>query len=230
MPILKEKDKRFLQSKFERELGGEARIIVFTKKDRCEYCEPLKELVNEVSGLSEKIKAEFYDVDEDREKAERWEIDKAPAVILFGEREYRVRFFGIPSGYEFTAFIEDIVDVSKGTTRLGPKTREEIKKVDKPLHIQVFVTPTCPYCPRAVRLAHQFAIENEKITGDMIEALEFPELANRYQVMAVPKNVVNDKVAFEGALPEPHFLRYVLMALEEEVKKERAEGPVSRFR
>jgi alkyl hydroperoxide reductase subunit AhpF len=77
----------------------------------------------------------------------------------------------------------------------------------------VLQTPTCPYCPRAVRTAHQFAMENDKIKSAMIEAMEFYDLANQYSVMAVPKIVINDDVSFEGALPEENFLEYVLSAV-----------------
>ena len=88
--------------------------------------------------------------------------------------------------------------------------------MDKPVHIQVFITPTCPYCSRAVQLAHKLALENDFIVADMIEAIEFPHLSNRYQVQAVPKADINEKVQFEGALPEPAFVDYVLAATEAE--------------
>lgn len=87
-----------------------------------------------------------------------------------------------------------------------------MKSVTKPLHIQVFVTPTCPYCSIAVRTAHQLAIENLNITADMVESIEFPHLANRYSVMAVPKTVINDKIEFVGAPSEEEFVDYVLRA------------------
>lgn len=213
MPILKEKDKEFLRRKFERELKGEVRVILFTSEDGCEFCGPAREIVEEVAGLSEKISAEFYDLERDGDKSESWGVDKAPAILIFGEREYGLRFFGLPSGYEFTAFIEDLVDASRGSTRLTPATKQAIKSIDKPVHIKVFVTPSCPYCPRVVRLAHQFAIENPNIRGDMIEAMEFQELASKYRVMAVPKTVINEVVTFEGAVPEPIFTQYVMKAL-----------------
>ncbi|MEM4705376.1 MAG: thioredoxin family protein, partial [Candidatus Nitrosocaldus sp.] len=73
----------------------------------------------------------------------------------------------------------------------------------------------CPDCPKMVRLAHQFAMESDYITAHMIESIEFPQLANRYNVMAVPKVVINDRIEFEGAVPEPYFAQYVLAALED---------------
>jgi predicted DsbA family dithiol-disulfide isomerase len=63
-------------------------------------------------------------------------------------------------------------------------------------------------------LAHKLAIENEHITADVIEVSEFIDLAQRYRVQGVPKTVINDRVEFAGALPEPRFVQQVLQALD----------------
>jgi len=63
-----------------------------------------------------------------------------------------------------------------------------------------------------VRLAHHLAVASDLIRGDCIEATEFPDLAQQYMVMAVPKTVVNERVSFEGALPETQFVDNVLRA------------------
>ncbi|GBC69051.1 NADH dehydrogenase [archaeon HR01] len=215
MPVLSERDREAVRSKFSRELSGTVKMIVFTQEFECEYCALNRELAEELERLADgRIELHLYDFQKDSDKAAKWNVDKIPATILHGRREYGIRFFGIPSGYEFAALLEDIVDVSKGFSRLSAQTKERLKTISKPVHIKVFVTPTCPYCPRAVRTAHQMALENEAVTADMIEAIEFPHLAQRYEVMAVPKVVINDTVSFEGALPEGHFLEHVLLALE----------------
>lgn len=78
------------------------------------------------------------------------------------------------------------------------------------------MTPTCPYCPSAARLAHKLATENEHITADVIEISEFVELAQLYRVQGVPKTIINDRVKFAGALSEPRFVQQVLQAIEKE--------------
>jgi len=80
----------------------------------------------------------------------------------------------------------------------------------KPVHLKVYVTLTCPYCPTAVHLAHQLAMASPLITAEMIELAEFPHLANRDQVMGVPKTVVEGLGMFEGALPEPLYVDKVI--------------------
>ncbi len=211
--ILKPRDRELVERKLAEGVRGKVRIVNFTQQFECEYCDMTRRLLEEISELNDRIKLELYDFQDDAALAEKWRVDKIPATLIFGEREYMLRFFGVPSGYEFGTLIEDIIDVSKGSSRLSPQAKELAKTIDRPLHIQVFVTPTCPYCPRAVRAAHQMAIENPYVTADMVEVIEFPHLARRYDVMAVPKTVVNDKISFEGALPETHYIHHVLEAL-----------------
>ncbi len=217
MAWLSEEDKNEIKKMFER-LENKVKVINFTQKHECQYCRETREILEELSQLSDKIELEVYEFLENEDLAKKYNVDKIPAIVLLrkenGEyRDYGVRFFGIPSGYEFASLLEGIIDVSRGKTDLHDDVVEIIKKVDKPVNIMVFVTPTCPYCPLAVRTAHKFAIENENITASMIEATEFPELSNRYSVFAVPKVVINDKVSFEGAIPEEAFAKKVIEAI-----------------
>jgi glutaredoxin-like protein len=124
-------------------------------------------------------------------------------------------FMGLPYGYEFKPLIEDIINVSKGETNLSEETKEKLRKVNRPIHIQVFVSLTCPYCPIATSLAHKFAFENDYIKSDMVEISEFPHLAQKYSVMGVPKIVINETIEFLGVLPEDHFVEHVLLAMKQ---------------
>ncbi|GBC75282.1 NADH dehydrogenase [archaeon HR06] len=207
MPLIPIKEQIHIKDLFFKKLKEEVKIINFTQEFECGYCRETRELLQELSQLSEKLKLEIYDFVKDSDMVKKFDIDKIPAIVL--SEDYKIRFFGLPAGYEFGVLLEDIVDISQKTTRLSSLTKQRLKEINKPLHIQVFVTPTCPYCPRAARLAHQFAIENKLIKADVVEVTEFPYLANKYNVMAVPKIVINDQISFEGALPESHFLEHL---------------------
>lgn len=189
-------------------------LAVFTTdadEHACEICGDTRQLAEELAWLADgKITTRVYDLERDAERASAYGIDKAPAVaVLRGgetETDYGIRFYGIPSGYEFSTLVEDIKMVSAGASELSPATRETLSRLTAPLHIQVFVTPTCPYCPRAVLLAHKLALASELVKADMIDASEFPDLSDRYGVHAVPRTVVNDIVHVEGAVPEEVFV------------------------
>jgi len=226
MGLISDADKKVIKEEFFSKLTEPVKLMVFTGKEHCQYCDQLKQLVQELAELSDKLSYEFIDFDseEGRKKAEEYRIDRAPAdSITRNGKDMGVRFFGLPAGHEFGAFLEDIVDVSNAQTDLMPESKEVLAKIDRDVRILVFVTPTCPYCPLAVRMAHKFAIENTnagkgKILGDMVEAIEYPEWADQYSVMAVPKIVIQvdgeDNVQFEGAYPEKMFMEKLLAALE----------------
>ncbi|MEM0121177.1 MAG: thioredoxin family protein, partial [Thermoprotei archaeon] len=163
MPILRENDKRFIRELFEKDLENDVRILVFTSRDNCEYCEPTTEILRELASLSPKIKLEEHDYNAEKQLAESMGVDKVPATVILASNGAKLYYFGIPSGYEFRSLLDDIIDVSKSITRLPEEVRAQIKGISDPVHIKVFVTPTCPYCPRAVRTAHQFALENPHI-------------------------------------------------------------------
>lgn len=180
---------------------------VFTQRFECQYCKETRELVQEVGELNDRLSVEVYDFEKDKALADSLGIDKVPAVAIIGAKDYGIRMFGIPSGYEFGSLIEAIRLVSLGDSGLSPETRKQIARLQKPIKIQVFITPTCPYCPRAVLLAYQMAVESDLIQSHMVEVIEFPHLGNKYQVMGVPRTVIDETIHIEGAVPEPMLMR-----------------------
>jgi glutaredoxin-like protein len=224
MEMLNKEVRDATRKKFDSTLMNPVTLVFFTqepsrlvlpdqiKGQECLFCKETRQLLEEVASLSEKIAITIYDFTADKDKAAEYGVDKLPALIIRGEQDFGVRFFGIPSGYEYMSLIESIIDVSKGQTGLSQETRQALREIDKDIRIQVFVTPTCPYCTRAVRLAHQFALESPRIRGEMVETSEFPHLAQKYQVYGVPKTVINESVSIEGAVPEAVFLEHVLRA------------------
>ncbi|MEM2905835.1 MAG: thioredoxin family protein [Candidatus Bathyarchaeia archaeon] len=213
MGLLSDEDTRRLGELFKQRLVNDVRLLTFTQETECQFCKETRSIVEEVASTSDRVKAEVYDFVKDEMKARELGVDKIPAIAVLGKRDYGVRFYGVPSGYEFMPLIEAIIDVSAGTTKLSSATKERLKTVNRPVHIQVFTTPNCPYCPRAVRLAHQFAVENENIRADMVESIEFPQLVYKYRVMGVPKVVINETAEFTGAYPEELFVTHLLQAL-----------------
>ncbi|MFQ6123918.1 MAG: thioredoxin family protein [Candidatus Heimdallarchaeota archaeon] len=199
-------------------MENEVELIVFTTQNHCLFCNELSELIATVADLSSKIKVTHYVRETDTAEAKKYRIDKHPAIVVRGKNDFNVRFFGLPGGLEYGSFIETIVDVSTGNPELQEATIEKISQITEPVHMQVFVTPMCPYCPQQVRLVHKLAIINPNITGDMVEAMEFQELAAEYDVLGVPKTVINEELHLEGAIPEPMFVNKILEFLEKKDK------------
>jgi len=213
MPLLSEKDRAILEEHLGKSLVAPVKLIYFTQTMACQFCRETQGILEELAALSDEVTVEVYDFVSDKEVAERYGIDKIPATVVMGEVDYGIRFYGIPSGYEFTTLVEDVVKVSRGRADLSDRTLELLADIQDPVHIQVFVTPTCPYCPSAVGLAHSLATASQKIRADMVESIEFPHLANKYRVYGVPHTIINEDTHLEGAAPEPLLVAKVMEAL-----------------
>lgn len=190
-------------------------LHMFTQEYECGYCKETRQIAEEVAELSGHVTLQVHDFVEEAELAQSLGVDKIPALAIMGEndRDYGIRFYGIPSGYEFTSLLESILMIGTLTNELDQNTLAFLETLETPLHLQVFVTPTCPYCPGAVVLAHQLAFASDKVTADMIEVTEFPHLGQRYQVMGVPRTVINDNTYIEGAAPEGMLLEKLKVAV-----------------
>ena len=185
----------------------------------CETCGETRDPVEELASISEgKVRLDVHDLEAHPFEATLYRIDKAPAIVVLGDetgrRDFGIRFYGSPAGYEFATLIEDIRMASRGTTDLSPATVEILSHLTIPLHLQVLVTPTCPFCPRAALLAHKMAIVSDLVTADAVDATEFPELADRYRVHGVPRTIVNGTVHIEGAVPEAMLMAELIPLLE----------------
>lgn len=212
MGLIPEEHKQHLKEEFEAKLKDEVRLVMFTQEIECADCKETRELVQEIAELSNKIKAEIHNFVKDDEKAKEYKIDKVPAVAMTGKKDYGIRYYGVPLGYEFKAFIDNIINISNGATNLTEETKRKLKSISKPVHIQVFVTLTCPYCPTAASLAHKFALENDLVRADVVDVSEFPHLGQKYSVMGVPKTVINEQIEIVGAVPEAQFIAHVIHA------------------
>lgn len=141
MPLLDEKTQEQVRQQLEG-LEEPVRLVVFTQELECEYCRENTALVRELAGLSEQIEAEVHDFVLDQEVAEQYDVDKIPAIVVEGAKDYGVRFYGVPFGYEFVSLLEAIQSVSAGDSGLTPESRQMLAELKTPVHLQVFVTLT----------------------------------------------------------------------------------------
>ncbi len=203
------------------EMKEPVQILYFGSQENCDYCAETRQLLEEVTAINDKLELSVYDIDEDQDIATKFNVSNAPGIVIAAKNgstvtNLGIQYSGIPSGHEFNTLINDILMVSRRNSGLNEATREFLKNLDKPLHLQVFVTPSCPYCPRAVLLAHQMAMENpQMIRAEGVEATEFPELANRFNVRGVPQTVINSGAgSIVGAVPEQNLMAEIMRALQ----------------
>ena len=215
--MLLEENTRNEVKKFFQNLVSPVKLVAITHVSEvivpgheCVTCKDNQVLIEEVASLSDMITVETYDFLRDKERIKQYSVDKIPVTIVEGEKDFGIRLYGIPAGHEFATLLNAIKIVSTSDSELTEKTKEKLKSLSKPVHIQVFVTLSCPYCAPAAAVAHRMALESKHIRADMINAQEFPDFAQKYSVYAVPKIVINESNQFEGALPEDSFLNKIM--------------------
>ena len=196
----------------------DVRLVFFTQALDCETCPQTRQILDELPQLSEKIRVDEVNFVLETDKAAQYGIDRVPAIVVLGEdesgaeRDSKIRFLGMPAGYEFISLIKAIKLVGGGLSELSEGSRARLALVDKPITLRVFTTPTCPHCPRAVNLAHEMAWASSQITSYAVEVTEYPDLARKYNVNGVPKTVVDDRIEILGAIPEDDFIEQSLAA------------------
>jgi glutaredoxin-like protein len=209
MSLINEQDAAAIREQLAAGLTRPVQLALFVSTQSCEYCALTRELAEALCALHDDLTLAVYDLQADAERAALLRVDKAPALVVLGgpaHIDYGVRFYGIPSGYEFASLLEAIRMVGSDSVELQPATRAFLAELSAPVHLQVFVTPSCPYCPRAVALAHRLAYASPYVTADAVEVTEFPELGERYHVMGVPRTMIGELVSVEGAAPEGMLL------------------------
>ena len=208
--LLDESVKQMVKQRFS-DLKESVKIIVFSTQDHCLFCNEMLKLVESVADLSEKIKVERCDCEEKSPKAKQYGIERYPALAIVGDKDYGIRFFGVPAGKEFTTFIESIMLVSSREAVLSPQVKDMLAKINKPVNLKVFVTLGCTYCPPMVIRAQKLALSSDYITAEMIEASQFSELSSDYDIFGVPNTIINNgKGSVEGLVTEEKIIQAIL--------------------
>jgi glutaredoxin-like protein len=225
------KDQELIRAKFAAELIGPVKIDVFTERELgitvpgktpCQYCKPTQEMMQEVSGLHPMISLRVHFMEDKPSEAETYGIERVPAIVLRGvdgiprepgasARPY-VKFYGIPAGTEFPSFLETISDVSRQEVLLSQESLGKLMEIKNEVGVKVFTTPTCPYCPAVARIVCQIGMVNPMVRPEVIEVAEFPELAERYNVKAVPLTVIGERKSIPGMVPEETLVEEIAKA------------------
>lgn len=151
MSIIPQDDQDYLRELFAERMHEQVTLRFFTRpasrlfvpgREECATCEDTRQLLDEVVALSDKLALEVHDIDAERDVAARHNVDRVPTILLEGSNKGVVRYIGAPAGYEFGGLIENVIDISSGTTTLQPESQQVLETLPGPVHIKVFVTPT----------------------------------------------------------------------------------------
>lgn len=212
MGFINQKIKDDLSAEFKK-LQRSVTLKFFSQDMECRFCKDTRELLEELQGVSGMVKVEVHDFIKDVALAKELGISRIPAIAVIGAKDHGIRFYGIPSGYEFASLVEAIRLEANAEVKLSAESKAFLDTLAADVHLQVFVTPTCPYCPPAVMLAQQMAFYSSRVRSDMIEATEYPQLAQKYNVYGVPRTVINETESIEGGSGEKQLIEKIKAAL-----------------
>ena len=150
MPIIPDRDRDDIKRSFRKDLKSDVTIRLFTHGSslltipgqECQYCPQTQQLMEELTALSPKLHLKLYNFYAQTEESTKYGVERIPAIVMGNDGDGRVKFYGIPMGYELATIIEDIKTLSRGVSPLTMDSRKKLRKVNQPVHIQVFVTPS----------------------------------------------------------------------------------------
>jgi glutaredoxin-like protein len=154
MGLLKDSDREQLRTQLE-QLQNPVKLVFFTQALDCDYCPLTQQLLEELISLSDKLKLQIYNFNIDKDRVFEYKIARVPAIALVRvetrmkdgveetvDRDYGIRFYGVPAGFEFASLLGDIMDVSSGDSGLNEQSKTALAQLKEPVHLQIFTTPT----------------------------------------------------------------------------------------
>lgn len=216
------REQELLRDRFATELTAPLRIDFFTQKqtgihipgrEECLTCNDAQALMEELAAISGgRISLTVYDLYADHAAAVRNRVDKVPCAAIRGYKNRRIRHYGLPitrSLIGLAELIDGLMHMASGGTHLSRETSRQLHRLDKEVHVEVLVGKQDPYSPGMVHLGYQFAAESERLRVDIVELEEFPRLAQRYQIQALPTVVLNERLFCVGLLEEERFVEQI---------------------
>jgi len=191
-------------------VNSAVRLVFFEQSIGCDACTPTRQLLEQLAELSPYVTVEAFNLVLEKDRAAQYAIDRVPAIVVCSPGRDRIRFYGAPFGHELMSLLEAIRLTASGESGLSEDSRARMAAMKKPVHLQVFFTPSCSFCPQMVNLANRLAIERSQITATAIDATQYPDLVRRYSVNGVPKTIINDTLEIIGAAGEAEVVKTVL--------------------
>jgi alkyl hydroperoxide reductase subunit AhpF len=152
MTALSDGQKEQVRKLFLENLDKPVTIILFTQREAslpvpggthvCETCAQTEEILRNISELNSKLDLRIYDLVSEQVMARQYGIEEIPGIVLLGEKDYGIRYHGVPSGYEFAAVLQAIISVSRRRGELSDRTKRALARISHPVHAKIFVTPT----------------------------------------------------------------------------------------
>ncbi len=221
--IIPDDVKKVIKDTFLKELKDDVLVEVYTKKGvNDQFNEAATALVKAMAELSDKVKVSFHTIGD--EQSVKRNVTRSPSVLIAPDK-YRIRYIGAPLGEEGRSFLVALMMASTGKSILTAPSMEKIGGIREKRDVQVFVSPTCPYCPQQVLQAFAAAVvKPDLVSAEAVEIYENQDLAESLGSLAVPQTFINGTFTGAGLQPEEWFVESLLTLKEPTVASTRISG------
>ena len=134
-------DPRDLAARLEA-LISPVRLVLFTQTFGCDTCFAARRTADDIARLSDWIRVEEHNLVLDAERVAEYGAERAPALAIVGEKDLGLRYYGAPAGYELESLVSAIEIAGGAAPELSDESVAALGALDRPVRIQVFVTPT----------------------------------------------------------------------------------------
>ena len=191
-------------------LKNNVKLVLFIQENHCNHCNEAKRMYEWLASVYQKIKFEIFNIEINLKKDWEYKIFAVPALAIIGIKDYGIRYYGYPQGPEIINLIDDIVYVSRGETTLPTDVTQKLHKLDKITQLKIFISSTCPYSLPIAKLGLKLAITSDNINVDIIDATQFLEVAEKFNVRGIPMTVINNEKSFYGALDYEEYVDQII--------------------
>jgi len=202
-------DMETIETKFTA-LRHDVKLVFFNRESDCAHCNVDRRLFEQLASITHKIEFEAYNFAINEEKDREYRIFAVPALAIIGAKDYGIRYYGYPRGTELNIFIDDIVYVSQGENKLPHAVSQKLNKLNKEIQLKIFISLSCPYSLPVAKLGLKMAVASDYINVDIIDALDFLDISEKYNVRGIPMTVINENKLFYGALDSKEYIDNIL--------------------
>jgi glutaredoxin-like protein len=191
-------------------IQNDVKLVYFTRETNCAYCKVAGTLYKSLASLTHKIQLESVNFAFDSNKDKKFDIFAVPALAVLAPRIHGISYYGLPWGQELNDFLDDLIYISRSENSLPEEVNEKLTILHRNVKLKIFISPECPYSLPAAKLGVKLSVASAHISVDIINAPEFLELAQRYNVRGIPMTVVSERESFYDALKPVEYVENIL--------------------
>ncbi len=198
--------------------------LLIPGRQPCPTCDEVKEALEEIAALSDKLDLRVYEFEDERKMARKRGIDRVPATVIRGEVNRPLRFYGMPAGAFLPFFVQALMEASGKPPQPPQDVARTLKKLRSKVALRVFGSFAHPPSAEAAGVVYGLALASPRVEATVYEIEEFPALAQQLGVKRIPTTLVAEQAGFAGVATAAALATYIY-DLQAHPQRARLAGP-----